>query len=180
MFMRLSFAAAVIALTGAASAKPVTLSAETNLRAAPGTKSDIVTLMPKGAAIEVGECDAGWCKVAYDGKDGFAIERNLGATPQQAAAPSRARQQANLQRLRHGYEDYFDGGPTGSTPQRRVAQNQAGRYSAQDDYYDDEDDAPVVYSAPGYVAGPPVYYYPAPRVYYGWGWGRPYGYWRRW
>src|SRR4029079_17802384 len=78
MLSRTALAAAgLVALTAAASAKPVTLSTETNLRAAPGTKSDVVTAMPKGAAIEVGECDAGWCKITYDGKEGFAIERNL-------------------------------------------------------------------------------------------------------
>lgn len=179
-FTRLSVAAAaVIAVTTIASAKPVTLPTETNLRAAPGTKSDLVTLMPKGAAIDVGECDAGWCKVTYDGKEGFAIERNLGAAPPQAAAAPRPRRQVDLQRLRRGYEDYFDD-QTGNVASGRVAQNRMAGRTAPDDYYDDDDDdAPVVYGAPGYVAAPPVYYYPYPRVYYGWGW-RPYGYWYRW
>lgn len=174
-------AAGLIALSAAASAKPVTLSAETNLRAAPGTKSDIVTAMPKGAAIEVGECDAGWCKVTFDGKDGFAIERNLGEAPPRAATASRS--QPDMQKLRRGYEDYFEG--QGRNDRAADMQAQPRRYSqrqAQDDYYDD-DGPSVVYGGPAYVAGPPVYYgyYPYPRVYYGWGWGpRPYGYWRRW
>jgi uncharacterized protein YgiM (DUF1202 family) len=177
-------AVTMIAFTAAASAKPVTLSSETNLRTAPGTKSDVVTAMPKGAAIEVGECDAGWCKVTFDGKDGFAVERNLGPTPPHAATASRAQPQGDMRRLRRGYEEYFDdqgrndqAADLPAQTQRRSAQRQT-----QENYYDD-DDAPVVYGAPGYVAGPPVYYapgyYPYPRAYYGWGYGRPYG-WRRW
>ena len=83
---RTAFAAlTVMALTAAASAKPLTLSAETNLRAAPGTKSEIVTLIPKGSEVEVGECDAGWCKVKFGDKEGFAIGRNVGeASPKEA------------------------------------------------------------------------------------------------
>jgi hypothetical protein len=92
-----------------------------------------------------------------------------------------------MRKLRHGYEEYFDdqgrNDQAADLPtQRRTAQRQT-QNNYQDNYYDD-DDAPVVYGAPGYVAGPPVYYapgyYPYPRVYYGWGYGRPYGYWRRW
>lgn len=183
MLSRTALAAAgLVALTAAASAKPVTLSTETNLRAAPGTKSDVVTAMPKGAAIEVGECDAGWCKVSYDGKEGFAIERNLGAAPPRAATASRS--QPDMQKLRRGYEGYFEGEGRNDRAADMQAQPQQRRYSqrqTEEDYYDD-DGPPVVYGRPAYVAGPPVYYgyYPYPRVYYGWGWGwRPYG-WRRW
>src|SRR5690242_17769295 len=143
-------AASLIALTATASAKPITLSTETNLRAAPGTKSDVVTSMPKGAAIEVGECDAGWCKVTYDGKEGFAIERNLGAAPPHAATASRA--QPDLQRLRRGYEDYFEG--QGRDDRAADMPAQPRRYSQrpaqQNDYYDD-DGPPAVYGGPAYV-----------------------------
>jgi uncharacterized protein YraI len=113
-------AVTVIALTAAASAKPLTLPAETNLRAAPGTKSEVVTLIPKGSAVEVGECDAGWCKVTFGDKEGFVIGRNVGEAPKTVASP-RARTQANaqtssrvnspadLQKLRRGYEQQFGG-----------------------------------------------------------------------
>jgi uncharacterized protein YgiM (DUF1202 family) len=186
-------ALAVTAITAAAAAKPVTLPAETNLRAAPGTKSEIVTLIPKGSEIEVGECDAGWCKVKFGDKEGFAIGRNLGeAAPQVAAAP-RANTQGNLQKLRRGYEQYFDNGQndvTGSVDepdsaeQPRTAQRNAPRatpprtarpqYDDEDDYDLDEDDGPAVAYVP---SGPPVYYRygPYPRAYY----PGPY-YYRRW
>lgn len=181
------------AFAAAAAAKPVTLPAETNLRAAPGIKSEIVTLMPKGSQIEVGDCDAGWCKVKFGDKEGFAISRNLGEAPPQPAT------QANLQKLRRGYEQYFDGNGrndvTGSVdaPQNESRSAQTDRpyvarpravpprstqsqYDDEDDYYDDYDDGPAVAYVP---AGPPVYYRygPYPRVYYGW--RGPY-YYRRW
>jgi hypothetical protein len=203
MFARMTFAAVVvIALTAAAAAKPRTLPAETNLRAAPGTKSEIITLIPKGSEIEVGDCDAGWCKVKFGDKEGFAIGRNLGgATPQTAATPH-ANTQANLQKLRRGYEGYFNNGQsdvTGSIDQPddvdeqaappRTAQRNAPRmtppravkpyYDNEDDYYgDDDDDSPAVAYVP--ANPPPVYYRygPYPRAYYGWGPG-PY-YYRRW
>jgi uncharacterized protein YgiM (DUF1202 family) len=78
-FIRFAGACAIFAaLTVAASARPVTLGSETNLRKAPGTKSEVVTLIPKGEKVEVGTCDAGWCQVTWNGQDGYAIGRNLG------------------------------------------------------------------------------------------------------
>jgi len=198
---RLMLSAAMLAaLSAAAAAKPVTITAETNLRAAPGTKSETLGLMPKGTEVEVGECDAGWCKVTWDGKEGFAIARNLGmvvpGAPREASTP-RQPQQADMSRLRRGYEQYFDdqsqGADQDATPrQRQYTERQYGerqyaeRRVPQRPQYNDDDDS-VVYGAPpeGYVAvaprayyyaGPPVYY--GPRVYYGWGWGP--GYYRRW
>lgn len=102
--MRLAATAAMLAaLTAAAAAKPVTIGAETNLRKAPGTKSDVVMLIPKGQTVEVGDCDAGWCKVTWNGQDGYAIARNLGP-----AAP-RAAQRRVVRR--YAEDEYEDGGP---------------------------------------------------------------------
>jgi uncharacterized protein YraI len=199
-FARVTFAAvSLIAFSATATAKPVTLSAETNLRAAPGTKSEVVTLIPKGSEIEVGECDAGWCKVKFGDKEGFAIGRNVGeatAAAPQSNSRARAGSQANLQKLRQGYEQSFDGNgqnditgsidePDSADTPPRTAQNKPTRvtpprsvrpqYDDEDDYYDD-DDGPAVAYVP---ARPPVYYSygPYPRAYYGW--GQPY-YYRRW
>jgi uncharacterized protein YraI len=197
-------AVTVIALSAAASAKPLTLPAETNLRAAPGTKSEILTLMPKGSEVEVGECDAGWCKVKFGDKDGFAIGRNLGEAPPQTAAAPRGQNQADLGRLRRGYEQYFDGNSrndvTGSIDEPQYQQNtprysqnapqqqyapprnaQQPRYNQQyddNDYYDDDDEDDVVAYVP---ARPPVYYSygPYPRAYYYRPGPGPY-YYRRW
>src|ERR1044071_4834722 len=74
-----------VALTAAATAKPLTLPAETNLRAAPGTKSEVITLIPEGSEVDVGESGAGWCKVKFGDKEGFAIGRNVGEAGGQTA-----------------------------------------------------------------------------------------------
>jgi hypothetical protein len=176
--IRLSLAIALVTASATLTlAKPVTLTVETNLRHAPGTKSEVITLLPKGSEVEVGECDAGWCKVTFNGKEGFAIERNLGTTPPPTAGV-RQPQQADLQKLRHGYEQYFDADGPASQQQRYTARR-------GQPYYDEDDDVDVAYAEPPayYVApGPyyyaPRYYYPGP-YYYGPA-GRPYGYWRRW
>ena len=85
---RIAMAAAiVIGFSIVAAAKPATLATDTNLRKAPGTTSEVITLIPKGASIEVGACDAGWCQVNWNGQDGYAIARNLGEA--RAVAPRR-------------------------------------------------------------------------------------------
>jgi hypothetical protein len=63
--------------------KPIATSGATNLRKAPGTDSDILTLIPMGTMVKVGDCRNGWCQVSWNGQDGYAIARNLGV----AAAP---------------------------------------------------------------------------------------------
>jgi len=70
-----------------ATAKPIATTGETNLRKAAGTDSEILTLIPKGTMVEVGECSNGWCKVSWNGQDGYAIARNLGMAPPAPPAP---------------------------------------------------------------------------------------------
>jgi uncharacterized protein YraI len=192
---RLMLSAALLAaMSAAAAAKPVTLSAETNLRKAPGTKSEAIGLMPKGTEVEVGECDSGWCKVTWDGQEGYAIARNLGmvvpGAPREAGVPRPAQQPADVSRLRRGYEQYFDNDSQAADQnadprQRQYSERQYGqpqygerqynerqyaeRRVPQRPQYDDDDDG-VVYGAPpqGYVAvAPRAYYYAGPPVYYG-------------
>lgn len=77
---RLAASAAVITIlsVGCASAKPAKVSADVNLRKAPNTDSEILTLIPKGTKINVLRCAGGWCQVSWNGHEGFAIARNLG------------------------------------------------------------------------------------------------------
>jgi uncharacterized protein YraI len=192
---RLMLSAALLAaMSAAAAAKPVTLSAETNLRKAPGTKSEAIGLMPKGTEVEVGECDSGWCKVTWDGQEGYAIARNLGmvvpGAPREAGVRRPAQQPADVSRLRRGYEQYFDNDSQAADQnadprQRQYTERQYGerqygerqygerqyaeRRVAPPRVYEDDDDG-VVYGAPpqGYVAvAPRGYYYAGPPVYYG-------------
>ena len=87
--MRFAGAAAYAAIvtllsTGAATARPIATLAETNLRKAAGTDSEVVALIPKGTTVEIGKCSSGWCEASFDGKDGFVIARNVGLAPPQA------------------------------------------------------------------------------------------------
>jgi uncharacterized protein YraI len=67
-------------------AKPAYVASTLNLRAAPGTKSEVVTKIPGGSLIDAGECSEGWCEVTWQEKKGFAIQTGLdlsGRVPRQ-------------------------------------------------------------------------------------------------
>jgi Bacterial SH3 domain len=70
-----------------ATAKPTATTAETNLRKEPGTKSEVVTLIPKGTSVELGQCSNGWCKASLNGQDGYVIARNVGMAPSRRPPP---------------------------------------------------------------------------------------------
>jgi uncharacterized protein YraI len=57
--------------------KPSATISVTNLRTAPRTDSEVLTVIPRGTTIEVGDCRKGWCRVSWNGRDGYAGVRNL-------------------------------------------------------------------------------------------------------
>src|SRR5215813_13450253 len=70
-------------------AKPAFIASTVNLRAAPGTGSEIVTKIPGGSLVDASGCDEGWCEIAWQDKRGYAIQSALdisGRVPQQRAA----------------------------------------------------------------------------------------------
>jgi uncharacterized protein YraI len=82
----------MVAATSAASAAPAYVPSTVNLRAAPGTTSEIVTKIPGGSLIDANDCSEGWCAVTWQGKSGFAKQTALdmsGRVPQQRAAQRR-------------------------------------------------------------------------------------------
>jgi len=70
-----------------ATARPLATAADTNLRQAPGTDSEKLALIPKGARVEVGNCSNGWCQVSWNGQNGYALARNVGMAPRPPSAP---------------------------------------------------------------------------------------------
>jgi uncharacterized protein YraI len=80
---RIAASAAVFTLLSAvcATAKPIATTAETNLRKEPGTKSEVLTLIPKGTTVEVGKCSNGWCQASLTSQDGYVIAQNVGMAP---------------------------------------------------------------------------------------------------
>jgi uncharacterized protein YraI len=67
----------LLGATTAAFAKPAYVPTTVNLRAAPGTKSEVVTKIPSGSLIDADNCTEGWCAVTWQGKSGFAKETAL-------------------------------------------------------------------------------------------------------
>jgi uncharacterized protein YraI len=75
------------AATGAL-AKPAYVATTVNVRAAPGTTSEIVAKIPGGSLIDAGDCSEGWCEITWQDKKGFAIQTALdmsGRVPQRRA-----------------------------------------------------------------------------------------------
>lgn len=69
-------------------AKPAYVASTLNLRAAPGTTSEIVAKIPGGSLVDAGDCTEGWCEVSWQDKKGFSIQTALdmsGRVPRQAA-----------------------------------------------------------------------------------------------
>ena len=131
-------------------AKPAFVPSTLNLRAAPGTGSDIVAKIPGGSLVDTGGCDEGWCEVTWQEKKGFVTQSALdlsGRVPQQrAAAPPAPAYRQGLQ------------GPQGPQGPR----------------------GPQVVEDPDVVDGPVYYGAPPPAVvYYGGPYYRPYWGWRR-
>ncbi len=85
-FARAAASAVIVTLLSvvSATAKPIATTGETNLRKGPGTETEVLTLVPKGGVVEVGECTNGWCAASFDGKDGYVIARNVGLGPRPA------------------------------------------------------------------------------------------------
>ena len=151
----LGIAAACIAAP--ALAKPAYVASTVNLRAAPGTGSEIVAKIPGGSLVDASACDEGWCEISWQDKKGFAIEKALdlsGRVPQQRATAI-----APGPNYREGPQ-----GPQG--PQR--PQGPRGPQMVEGP---EVVDGPIYYDAP-----PPAVYYGGPyyRPYYwgGWGWRR--------
>jgi hypothetical protein len=77
-------------------AKPAYVASTVNLRAAPGTGSEIVAKIPGGSLVDAGACDEGWCEISWQDKKGFAIQTALnmsGRLPQPRAAAGPAYRQ---------------------------------------------------------------------------------------
>ena len=66
-----------IFLATCASAAPAYVKTTVNMRSGPGTTNEIVTRIPGGSLVDANNCKDGWCEVAWQGKNGFAIQTAL-------------------------------------------------------------------------------------------------------
>jgi uncharacterized protein YraI len=97
--------------------KPLATIGVTNLRKAPRTDSEVLTVIPRGTTVEVGDCRNGWCRVSWNGRDGYAGVRNLDIAAMQrrpkplAARPSDYGSSQNTEKTReHKEDDHEEGG----------------------------------------------------------------------
>jgi uncharacterized protein YraI len=127
-----------------ASATPAYVPTTVNLRAAPGTTSEIVSKIPGGSLIDADKCTEGWCAVTWQGKSGFAKETALDMT---GRVPQRS-------------------GAQYPTTQRRVHTAQPN----QAEVYEDDGDVVVEGPPPVYYGPRPYYYGYGPYYRGGWGW----------
>ncbi len=85
---------ALLAAATGALAKPAYVASTVNLRAAPGTTSEIVGKIPGGSLVDAGECSEGWCAVTWQDKNGFAIQTAIDTSGRVPARSSAVRRPA--------------------------------------------------------------------------------------
>jgi uncharacterized protein YraI len=83
----LTAAAVLLASSVAASAAPVVLETNLNLRQAPGPQHRVIAVMPAGARVIIGGCNGEWCRIDYRGQRGYASSAHITGNGAFAAAP---------------------------------------------------------------------------------------------
>ena len=59
---------------------PGIVTVQTDLQQAPASGSKVVAVIPKGSAITVGDCSNGWCRVSWNGSDGYILTKSMRLT----------------------------------------------------------------------------------------------------
>lgn len=73
-------AAAILTATTALATTDATATTDLNLRNLPDPRGEIVNVIPAEAVVSVEECATAWCKVTYDGTQGWAYSPYLTAS----------------------------------------------------------------------------------------------------
>lgn len=59
---------------------PGFVAVQADLRQEPATESKVLAVIPKGSAIKVGDCSNGWCRVSWNGHDGYILTKSMRLT----------------------------------------------------------------------------------------------------
>jgi len=78
------------AAPGSVAGRTASATAHVNLRAGPGTRHAVVTVIAEGATLDVKECGPGWCEVDYSGMTGYVWAKYLAAVEAPPAATAAA------------------------------------------------------------------------------------------
>jgi len=80
-----------------------TVTNEVTLQQAPSTRSQVLAMIPQGSAIKVGDCSNGWCRVSWNGHNGYVLtksihlsERAFRSTPQPDQSPDENDDEGNM------------------------------------------------------------------------------------
>ena len=95
----LASAAALFITAGTASAATVVATADLHMRSGPGTEYPVIAVIPQGVAVHSRNCSAGWCRVDYLGRSGWASRAYLGGAASPPVYSYEYRRQLRLLRL---------------------------------------------------------------------------------
>jgi uncharacterized protein YraI len=56
---------------------PGVVRVQADLRQAPASESKVLAVIPKGSAIQVGDCSNGWCRVSWNGRGGYILTKSM-------------------------------------------------------------------------------------------------------
>ncbi len=54
-----------------------TVTTEAKLQQTPANASKVLAIIPPGSAINVGDCSSGWCRVSWNGHDGYVLTKSV-------------------------------------------------------------------------------------------------------
>lgn len=126
--MHYKSATALAALLLAASsasvfARPAIATDNANLRSGPGVEEAVIAVIPGEAPIDVGHCAGSWCRVSWNGVEGYLSRPLIGSGP----APG-------LRGPEEGLQGGPDNGPDADAYNTGYADS--GPYDGNDDGYD--------------------------------------------
>ena len=76
-----------LAASAAGCSDPGIVTAETELLQGPAAESKLLAVIPKGSAIAVGDCSNGWCRVSWNGRDGYILTKSVRFTESARNSP---------------------------------------------------------------------------------------------
>ena len=50
---------------------------QARLHKTPAAHSEVVAVIPKGSKVDASSCSDGWCRVSWNGKQGYALAKTL-------------------------------------------------------------------------------------------------------
>jgi hypothetical protein len=56
--------------------EPGIVTAEVQLQKSPATDSAVLARIPRGSAVAIGNCTDGWCRVTWNGRDGYVLAKH--------------------------------------------------------------------------------------------------------